>query len=176
MHRGDTAISESLERFMQLEAQGWKGVNGNPLLGTEGAEYARRAMPLLARQGLAEIWELSLDGQAVSMAIILRQCETAFDWKIAYDEKHGDCSPGILLAQDYTTSFLSDGTTEFADSCAADDTGLLGPLWTGRQGMADFLLDARGNSATFVGLAAIEKWYANARRLAKKAIALTRRA
>jgi CelD/BcsL family acetyltransferase involved in cellulose biosynthesis len=173
VHRSHAAVAESLERFMRLEALGWKGISGHPLLGTEGEAIARAAIPQLALRGLAEIWELSLAGQAVSMAIILRQGRAAFDWKITYDEKHGDCSPGVLLAQDYTTSFLSDDQTDFADSCAADDTGLLGSLWTGRQGMVDLLLDARGNSAIFFGLTAIETCYANARRLAKRAILLT---
>jgi CelD/BcsL family acetyltransferase involved in cellulose biosynthesis len=170
VHRDYTAVSESLERFMQLEAKGWKAVSGNPLLGTDEGAFARETMPQLALQGLVEIWELSVTGQAVSMAIVLRQDGTAFDWKITYDEAHGDCSPGVLLAHDYTTSFLSDDATDFADSCAADDTGLLGPLWTGRQGMADFLLDSRGNSATLLALTAIEALHAHARRLAKKAL------
>ena len=170
VHRDYTTVSESLERFMQLEAKGWKAISGNPLLGTDGAAFARETVPQLALQGLVEIWELSLTGQAVSMAIVLRQHGTAFDWKITYDEAHGDCSPGVLLAQDYTTSFLSDNAIDFADSCAADDTGLLGPLWTGRQGMADFLLDSRGSSVTFLGLTAIETCHAHARRLAKKVL------
>jgi CelD/BcsL family acetyltransferase involved in cellulose biosynthesis len=171
VHRDWAGVSEALERFMQLEAAGWKGISGHPFLGTEkGGAFARAVIPPFARHGLAEIWELSLSGQAVSMAIVLRQHGKAFDWKIAYDETHGDCSPGVLLAQDYTTSFLSDGATDFADSCAADDTGLLGTLWTGRQGTVDVLLDARGSSATFLGLRAIETCYAHARRLAKKVI------
>ena len=170
VHRDYATVSESLERFMRLEAKGWKAVSGNPLLGTGGAAFARETIPQLALQGLVEIWELSLTGQAASMAIVLRQGGTAFDWKITYDETHGDCSPGVLLAHDYTTSFLSDDATDFADSCAADDTGLLGPLWTGRQGVADFLLDSRGNSATLLALTAIEALHAHARRLAKKAL------
>ena len=170
VYRDNAPASESLERFMQLEAKGWKALRGNPLLGTDGAAFARETIPQLVLQGLAEIWELSLTGQAVSMAIFLRQGGTAFDWKIAYDETHGDCSPGVLLAQDYTISFLNDEATAFADSCAADDAGLLGPLWTGRQGMADFLLDSRGSSATFLGLTAIERCHAHARRLAKQVL------
>ena len=175
VHRDRGAVSESLERFMQLEAEGWKGARGSTFLGTTGATFARRAVPHLAIKGLAEIWELSFNGNAVSMAIILRQKRTAFDWKITYDETCGDCSPGVLLAQDYTASFLSEDTIDRADSCASDDTGLLGPLWTGRQGMVDFLLDCRGSSASFIGLAAIETCYANARRLAKSSTLLARK-
>lgn len=174
VHRTEATVSESLERFMQIEAAGWKGASGTSFLGTEGAAFARGILPRLAQEGAAEIWELSLNGDAVSLAIVLRQNRTAFVWKITYNEKYSDCSPGVLLAQDYTTTFLTDDATGFADSCAADDAGLLGPLWTGRQGMVDLLLDARGTSASFRGLSAIEKGYANARQLTKKAISLTR--
>ena len=41
VHRDYATVSESLERFMQLEAKGWKAVSGNPLLGTGGAAFAR---------------------------------------------------------------------------------------------------------------------------------------
>jgi len=104
------------------------------------------------------------------VAIILRQDRTVFDWKITYDETNGDCSPGMLLAQDYTAAFLSDIAIDLADSCAADDSGLLGTLWADRRSMADFVLDTRGNSTLFLGLAGVEKCRVKARRLAKKSI------
>jgi hypothetical protein len=104
----------------------------------------------LADHGCVEIWEMSLVGVAVSMALFLRHLSGAYDWKIAYDERQRDCSPGVLLAQDYTTAFLSDPNLAFADSCASTDTGVLGSLWDGRQPMVTLILDARtGGSRMF---------------------------
>jgi hypothetical protein len=97
-----------------------------------------------------EVWELSLVGVAISMALILRHLSGVYDWKIAYDERQRDCSPGVLLAQDYTTAFLADPKVAFADSCAADDAGMLGSLWDGRQPIVSVIADARvGGSMAF---------------------------
>ena len=167
VHRGAGAVADALDRFMPLEASGWKGSIGHALARTALA-FTQAAVPALAAEGGAEIWELSLDRAAVSMAIILRQGAGAFDWKIAYDERHADCSPGVLLAQDYTTAFLGDPAIAFADSCAADDTGLLGPLWTGRQAMTDLILDVRpGGSLAFTAWSTFEAAHRAARRHAK---------
>jgi CelD/BcsL family acetyltransferase involved in cellulose biosynthesis len=167
VHRG-AAVGRALERFLALEAAGWKCSLGDALART-ALPFTRAAVPALASDGGAEIWELSLDGRAVSMAIILRQGGGAFDWKVAYDEHHGDCSPGVLLAQDYTAALLEDPAIAFADSCAADDTGLLGPLWNGRQAMADLIFDVRpGGSLVFTVWGAGERCYRAARIRAKR--------
>jgi CelD/BcsL family acetyltransferase involved in cellulose biosynthesis len=167
VHRGAGPVAAALDRFLALEAAGWKGTIGHSLLRT-ALGFTRTAVPALALHDGAEIWELSLDRQEVSMAIILRQSGGAFDWKIAYDERHADCSPGVLLAQDYTTEFLQNPAIAFADSCAADDTGLLGPLWTERHPMADMILDVRaGGSPAFTIWSALERCYRAARSSAK---------
>ena len=167
VHRGSEAVAGALDRCRALEAAGWKGTIGHSLQRT-ALGFTQAAVPALAKHDCAEIWELSLDRQAVSMAIILRQGGGAFDWKIAYDERYADCSPGVLLAQDYTTEFLDNPAIAFADSCAADDTGLLGPLWTERHPMADLILDVRaGGSPAFTIWSALERCYRAARSSAK---------
>jgi CelD/BcsL family acetyltransferase involved in cellulose biosynthesis len=174
VHRGTEAVAAALDRFLALEASGWKGSIGHALARTAPA-FSQAAVPALAAEGCAEIWELSLDRAAVSMAIILRQGAGAFDWKIAYDERHGDCSPGVLLAQDYTAEFLQDPAVAFADSCAPDDSGLLGPLWTARQPMVDVILDVRpGGSLAFTAWSAFERCHRWARRRAKAPVELVR--
>ena len=81
---------------------------------------------------------LAVDGRPVSMQIILRCGGVAFTWKTAFDEKFQDFSPGMLLLEDYTTSFLADEAIDYVDSCAQDDSGFMA-VWSERQGVAEIL-------------------------------------
>lgn len=169
VHRTEDAVRAGLERFLRLEAAGWKGNFGRPLLHIpDFRDFTRQTIPALATRQRAEIWELALDDAPVSMAIILRSGSRAYDWRIAYDENHADCSPGVLLALDYTSAFLSDPTLTVGDSCAQNDSGVLGGLWLDRQPMVNLMFDVTGgHPPAFVLLGAVERLYRRARALAK---------
>jgi CelD/BcsL family acetyltransferase involved in cellulose biosynthesis len=169
VHRG-AEVAAAFETFLELEASGWKGRAGTAMLKVpEEAAFARAAVAGLAAAGNAEIWSLEAGGRAVSMAVILASGAVRFDWKVAYDEAVQNCSPGVLLAQDYTAGFLDDPAVEAADSCAFDESGFLGGVWTERQGVARLLADARrGGSLQHRLLAAAERGYRDCRELAKR--------
>lgn len=169
VHHKAAEVSAALGRFMALEASGWKGKFGSALRAAETPRrFSDAAIGALAVHGRVEIWELTLDQAPVSMAVLLRSGNTVFDWRIAYDERHGDCSPGVLIALDYTDALLRDPTVAFADSCAFDDSGLLGRLWTDRQGVANFMLDVTpGGSRRFAVWAGAERGYRLARQAAR---------
>ena len=57
------------------------------------------------------------------MQLVLR---AAFTWKTASDEKFSEFSPGILLLEDYTATFLGDTSIDFVDSCGPSGS----PSWT----------------------------------------------
>jgi CelD/BcsL family acetyltransferase involved in cellulose biosynthesis len=153
VYRDRNSAGEAIERFIKLEASGWKAKSGaSEFERLRYRDFVRTAVVTLADHGGVEIWELSLASVAISMALILRHLSGAYDWKIAYDERQRDCSPGVLLAQDYTTAFLTDPNVAFADSCAADDAGVLGTLWKGRQPIVNLIADARAGGSLFFSL------------------------
>ena len=51
----------------------------------------------LARDGKAAIVRLALAGHTIAALIVLRSGDTAWCWKIAYDERHARNSPGVQL-------------------------------------------------------------------------------
>ena len=121
--------------------------------------------------GLRSAWlhALYLDGQPVSMQIVMRAGAVAFTWKTAYDEQFQDFSPGMLLLEDYTAAFLADQSIAYVDSCSHDDSGYMA-AWTERQTMADIWIDVRrGGSLTFRVLGGLQKRYRDARGAAKNA-------
>jgi CelD/BcsL family acetyltransferase involved in cellulose biosynthesis len=141
--RAPAEVAEAAERFLALEAQGWKGRRGTALLSRpEDAAFARGMLAALAAQGDAWVYSLALDGRPISMQVVLRAGETAFTWKTAYDESLADVSPGILLFEDYTKALLADPGIRSVDSCAHDDTGFMAS-WSERQELVDLMFDVR---------------------------------
>jgi CelD/BcsL family acetyltransferase involved in cellulose biosynthesis len=136
-------VREAAERFLQLEANGWKGQRGTALLSqAEDAAFTRTMLGALAAQGQATIYSLVLDGQPVSMQIVLRAGATAFTWKTAYDEGLSDVSPGMLLFEDYTKALLAEPGIATVDSCAYDDRSFMAS-WSERRTVVDMMFDVR---------------------------------
>lgn len=95
-------VSEELERFMLLEASGWKSKDrgGRPLLSNEHlVAYHREWLSALASQGRCEINSLYLDGQLIASQICLITGDVYEIDVIAYDEQHRRLAPGQLLLE-----------------------------------------------------------------------------
>lgn len=163
-------VKRGLEEFFALEAAGWKGRQGSALANDPAdAAFTRAMIAALAPRGEATIHQLTLDGKPVSMQIVLRAGPTAFTWKTAYDETQSDYSPGTLLLEDYTMSFLADPGIARVDSCAYDETSFMG-TWRERQAIATVWFDARsGGSAVFGFLTRLQRTFLRARGAAKAA-------
>jgi CelD/BcsL family acetyltransferase involved in cellulose biosynthesis len=161
-------VERSLEDFLTLEATGWKGRQGTALASDAAdAAYTRAMIAALAARGEASIHALTLDDKPVSMQIVLRAGSAAFTWKTAYDETWADFSPGMLLLEDYTTSFLADAGIAHVDSCAYDETSFMG-AWRERQAIATLWLDATpGGSPAFTILSGLQRAYLRTRATAK---------
>ena len=170
------AVRLAVEQFLVLEASGWKGRLGTAFLCDPAeAAFLRAAMLALAAEGCASIDALTVNRRPVSMQIILRCGEAAYTWKTTFDEEFQDFSPGMLLLEDYTTSFLEDDSIAFVDSCAQNDSGFMA-VWTERQPVADLWLDARrGGSLAFRSLSALQRSYRELRATAKTAYHAARR-
>ena len=98
-HTGPEAVALATEAFLALEARGWKGRRGSAVGCDERlAAFTRAAMAGLSAEGLAAVTSLTLDGEPVSMGVVLRSGGTAYTWKIAYEEAAAAFSPGYLLA------------------------------------------------------------------------------
>lgn len=142
-HRG-AAAGAAVERFVALEALGWKGRRGTALEADPAlTAFMVAAVRDLAADDRASVTELTLDGRPISMGIVLHSGRGAFFWKIAYDEDFGGYSPGYLLALDDTAALLADGGLDFTDSCADAEVGIMSEVWAERLDVADVLVGVR---------------------------------
>lgn len=147
---GDAGIVRNdLERFLALEASGWKGKAGTALISHPGdAAFARAAIRQMARRGGAQIARLDLDGRPIAMGIVLRSADAAAFWKIAYAPDVAKYSPGVQLTLALSDELARDGAVRFTDSCAIANHPMINRLWSGRMEVADMLvgLDAASES------------------------------
>jgi hypothetical protein len=146
--------------FLQMEASGWKGPAAHraPVQRCRRS-FARAAVGALADQGRACIHALYiLMSRPVSMQIVLRAGAAAFTWKIAYDERLHDVSPGMLLLEDYTAAFLDDAEHLLRQFLHARRQRNFMSVWTEREAIANLWIDVRrGGSLAFELLWRLQK-------------------
>ena len=87
-----------------LEASGWKGLAGTADRQTtrRSSDFVQKAVVGLAAEGHARIDRLLLNGTAIAAAVTLASGDTAWCWKIAYNEGFARSSPGVQLVCDLT--------------------------------------------------------------------------
>src|SRR5262249_6204478 len=92
--RGLATIGGALADFLTLEDAGWKGRAGTAAARSASIRaFLEAVVAALAQDGKAEIVRLMLAGRAIAALIVLRSGDTAWCWKIAYDEQHARASP-----------------------------------------------------------------------------------
>ena len=134
-------VRSATERFLDLEARGWKGGRGTALLNHPGLAAFTRAMTRrLARVGLCHIDTLSVGGQPAAMGVMLRSGDRAFFWKTAYDERFSRYSPGKQLADRMGKAQLADPGLALTDSCAVPGHPMIGHVWGDRMAVVDLLV------------------------------------
>lgn len=148
-------VKAATERFLDLEARGWKGGRGTALLGNPGLAAFTRAMTRrLARQGLCHIDSLEIEGRPAAMGIVLGSGDRAYFWKTAYDEAQHRHSPGKLFADLLGAAQLKEADVTLTDSCAIAGHSMIDRLWTDRMIVADLLVAGRHTSPSSLERAA----------------------
>jgi CelD/BcsL family acetyltransferase involved in cellulose biosynthesis len=114
---GDPA---AVERFIALEASGWKGAKGTAL-GSDPAHTAffRRVCHAFGERGKLQLLSLEAYGSPYAMLCSLIGSTTLFQFKIAFDEEWARFAPGIQIEADAVErmgSAISD--VRLIDSCA----------------------------------------------------------
>jgi CelD/BcsL family acetyltransferase involved in cellulose biosynthesis len=155
--RFDTAtdpagVMNGLKDFLVLEASGWKGLAGTAAASDPKVRrFVEDAVAGLAAEGRVRVDRLHLNGQAIAATITLKDSDTAWCWKIAYNEGVSAYSPGVQLMLDLTQSLLAEPAAARVDSCATAGHPMIDHLWRERLTLSDWLIEARP-AATF-GLA-----------------------
>jgi len=139
--RDADTIVPALSDYLRLEAAGWKGRAGTAARRHAAIlNFVQEAVTALAAEGGARVDRLIQDERTLAATITLRAGETAWLWKIAYNEAARRASPGVQLTLDVTESILADTTIARVDSCATADHPMIDHLWRERLALADLLI------------------------------------
>jgi hypothetical protein len=155
---GGNGIGEALGDFLALEARGWKGRAGTAAAANEGlSRFIERAVHGLAAEGKTRVDRLRVDGAAIAAVVTLRSGDTAWTWKIAYDEAFARASPGVQVMLDLTGTLLDDCTIAKVDSCATAGHPMIDHLWRERLALADYLVAVRPAPTGFALASSLER-------------------
>jgi hypothetical protein len=142
------AVVQAVDDFCEIEARGWKGDAGSAVLHHEDIRrFMRNAMRGLAERGKASVSRILIDGHPIAAGIVLRSGDTAWFWKIAYDEAYERYSPGVVLTLAITENLVEDATLLRTDSCAIPNHPMIDHIWRERLGLCDRLIGVRSNAA-----------------------------
>ena len=80
------------------------------------------------------------------MAITLRSGDTAWLWKVAYDEALARYSPGVMLAASLTKELVNDASIERTVSCITADHRVMNRTWSDQLALCDLMIAARADA------------------------------
>jgi hypothetical protein len=119
-----------VERFLRLEAAGWKGRRGTALLCREGdAAFFREVASGCGAEGRFVLLSLEVGDRAVAQSTAITAGGGLFGFKRAYDEGLAAASPGTLLDADLLDWFHGRPDLRWIDTSAepgSADRGLFG--------------------------------------------------
>jgi Acetyltransferase (GNAT) domain len=137
-------IAAALADFFTLESRGWKGKAGTAaVLDDDVHGFITAAVAGLAAEGKVAINRIFIDGRAIAVTIALRSADTAWFWKIVYDEKFAQHSPGVVLTFAVTEDLVEDTTLIRTDSCATANHPMIDHIWRERLTLCDRLIAVR---------------------------------
>jgi CelD/BcsL family acetyltransferase involved in cellulose biosynthesis len=124
------------DRFVTLEAAGWKGAEGSAIACDPATvRYFRGALAGAAAAGKLERLALTLDGRPIALLANFVAPPGAYSFKTTYDESLARFSPGVLLQRE-NLALLASEDIEWTDSCAAADHPMIERIWREKREIA----------------------------------------
>ena len=130
-----------LERFLGIEASGWKARAGTALQqNNEQRTFVFEALTALHANAELAMLELTVDGQAVAMNSALLCGDGGYYFKIAHDERWQRYSPGAVLELEFADWLHTSTDVAWLDSCADPNHPMIDRVWDGRRLIQTFWL------------------------------------
>ena len=126
----DDDLEKWIADFLAVEASGWKGKVATAMA---CCETDRQFLKTISQEAFARrrlmMLTLKLDGRAIAVHHGIFAGQGAFALKIAYDEKLGQYSPGLLLEIEALHEFHKQRLCRWVDCCSAVDSVVMKRIW-----------------------------------------------
>ncbi|MFD1331548.1 GNAT family N-acetyltransferase [Methylopila musalis] len=148
--------AEAFDRFVALEASGWKGERRSALRDNpQQLAFVREMLLARAMTGGARVLELRVGEQTIACGLILVSQRRAWFYKVAYDEGFARCSPGVQLTIELTRRMIEDPEIDGVDSTSVANHPMIDHIWRERLVVADWVVATRPGPATIHLAAAV---------------------
>lgn len=167
--RTPETVAAALDRFLELEARGWKGKRRTGLGQHPGdATFVRTMAADLSARGALEVAELTLNSVTVASGLVMRHADRALFFKIAYDEAFARFSVGVQLTVELTRRFIADPSLTLVDSTAAAGHPMIDHIWRERLVVGDLFIQTRRGDPLGPALGKLVRLRRNARNHVKR--------
>jgi len=150
-----TTSPDAVEKFLVLEASGWKGRAGTAMLcKPAAANWFRQVCAAYAAAGRLRLLSLEAGGTTVAMKCDVTAGGGLFNLKTAYEESFARFSPGVLLEIEAVRVFHEEKQCTFMDASTNYPKNPLVWLYPEGRLLADraFALGGRATRAVMGGL------------------------
>ena len=130
----------AVERFLALEASGWKGRAGTALANAGHRAFFGEMARTFASDSRLQLLSLELDGTPIAMKCNVIAGGGIFCFKIAHDETFARYSPGIQLERQNADIFHMTPGAMWEDSCASVHNQMINRLWRDRRRISTVLI------------------------------------
>ena len=142
--RDAAALDPWVDRFLALEARGWKGTRGTALASRAAdSAFLRAACARAMAAGQLDMLRIDSGATTIAMLINFVGPDGGFSFKIAIEPDFARYSPGVLIEQDNLARVLDAHVAPWMDSCAAPDHPMIDSLWAERRAIAQYRVALR---------------------------------
>jgi CelD/BcsL family acetyltransferase involved in cellulose biosynthesis len=140
---GDPA---AIDRFLALEASGWKARKGTALRSDPAhTEFFRRVCDAFARRGCLQLLSLQAGESTYAMLCSFVASDTLFQFKIAFDERFARCAPGVQIEVDAVDMMgAAFAQVSVLDTCADPRNAMANALFPDRIPLRTVAVTGRG--------------------------------
>lgn len=132
----DEVTRETVETFLSLEHNGWKGDRGSSLLSRDQeAAFFRQLVPRLAGTGEIFFTELHLNDEAIASTVNFMSRRVAFAFKVGWDKSFARFAPGILNEISFVEYAASNELPFAYIESGVNGNSFIERLWPGRISM-----------------------------------------
>lgn len=135
-----------VDRFLALEASGWKAEQGTALRSDPAhSDFFRRVCAAFAQRRCLQLLSLQAGDSVYAMLCSFIAGDTLFEFKIAFDERHARCAPGVQIEVD-TVDMIGAGLphVRLLDTCADPRNAMANALFPDRVPLKTAAILGRG--------------------------------